>query len=116
VAASFVFYALFMGGAQTLEGIYPGELFPTEVRGTAAGIAAAMSRIGSAISTFLLPVMLESLGISTVMIGLAVLSALGVWLCLAWAPETRGKTLREASGLAVATMSSGVRANQVHDR
>jgi MFS transporter, putative metabolite transport protein len=116
VAASFVFYALFMGGAQTLEGIYPGELFPTEVRGTAAGIAAAMSRIGSAISTFLLPVMLESLGISTVMIGLAVLSALGVWLCLAWAPETRGKTLREASGLAVATMSSGVRANQIHDR
>jgi MFS transporter, putative metabolite transport protein len=116
VVACFVSYSLFMGGAQTLEGIYPGELFPTEVRGTAAGIAAATSRVGSAISTFLLPVMLEALGISAVMVGLAVLSALGVWLCLAWAPETKGRTLREASGLEVATRSSGVRANQVHDQ
>jgi len=116
VVACFVSYALFMGGAQTLEGIYPGELFPTEVRGTAAGIAAATSRVGSAISTFLLPVILEGLGISAVMVGLTILSALGVWLCLAWAPETKGRTLREASGLQVATMSSGVRANQVHDQ
>lgn len=116
VAASFIFYALFMGGAQVLEGLYPGELFPTEVRGTAAGLAAAISRVGAATSTFLLPVLLASLGISAVMVGVAVLSALGVWLCLAWAPETKGQTLREASSLAVAAVSSGVGANQVPEQ
>lgn len=97
VIGSFVFYALVMGGAQTLQGIYPSELFPTNVRATAAGTAAAVSRIGAAVGTFLLPIGLDTLGVNAVMWISAVLSALGVWLCVAWAPETKGQTLIEAS-------------------
>lgn len=109
VAASFIFYALVMGGAQVLQTVYPAELFPTEVRGTACGVAAAVSRIGAAVGTFLLPVGLATLGVSGVMVISAVLSALGIWLCVAWAPETKGKSLVEASSISDVIPKSGAR-------
>ncbi len=105
VIACFVFYALVMGGAQTLQTVYPSELFPTGVRATAVGVATAISRVGAFVGTFLLPIGLEALGVNMVMLISAILSALGVWLCVAWAPETRGKTLNEASS--VSEVASG---------
>ena len=39
-----------------LTGVYPAEIFPSELRGSGVGFAAAMSRIGAAGGTFLLPV------------------------------------------------------------
>lgn len=93
----FAIYAFFSGGPSVLTWIYPNELFPTEVRATAVGVATAISRVGSFIGTFLLPYALESIGIGpTVLIG-AGLTFLGVLISVSWAPETKGKTLAEAS-------------------
>ncbi|MBA4541531.1 MFS transporter [Thermoactinomyces daqus] len=93
----FVIYAFFTGGPSVLTWIYPNELFPTEVRATAVGVATAISRVGSFIGTFLLPYALRSIGIGpTVLIG-AGLTFIGVLISIAWAPETKGKTLAEAS-------------------
>ncbi|WP_436405000.1 hypothetical protein [Pantoea rodasii] len=41
-------YALFIGGAQVLQLVYPNEIFPTEIRTGAVGIGTSMSRIGAA--------------------------------------------------------------------
>lgn len=48
--------------------MYPNELFPTEVRGSAVGLASSLSRIGAAIGTYLVPLALSGLGIGVTMI------------------------------------------------
>lgn len=47
-------FSFFNAGYNTLTSIYPGEVFPTEVRGIGTGFAAAVSRIGAGMGTFLL--------------------------------------------------------------
>src|SRR5207244_539918 len=37
----FALYAIIIGGTQILQWIYPNELFPTEVRGSAVGLASS---------------------------------------------------------------------------
>jgi putative MFS transporter len=92
-------YGLFSGGPTVLEWTYPNELFPTEVRATAVGVATAISRLGAAAGTYLLPVGLQRLGIGPTMLIGAGLTLLGWLACLFWAPETRGRSLAETCAL-----------------
>ncbi|WP_432107811.1 MFS transporter [Streptomyces sp. AA1529] len=100
VLTCFCAYALFSGGPSILEFIYPTELFPTEVRATAVGVGTAVSRIGAAVGTYLLPVGLDRIGVGSTMLIMAGITLLGFVLCLVLAPETRGRRLAEASGVA----------------
>lgn len=93
----FCAYALFIGGAQVLEYVYPNELFPTEVRGTAVGLATSLSRIGAALGTYLIPVALSSIGIANTMFIAFGISVVGFVLALLMAPETRSLDLHSAS-------------------
>lgn len=43
-------YALFIGGAQVLQLVYPNELFPTEIRAFAVGVGTSLSRVGAAVA------------------------------------------------------------------
>lgn len=81
----------------TLTGVYPGEVFPTEIRGIGVGFATAISRVGAAIGTFLLPVIIDSRGVSTALMIAAGISMVGGVISYALAPETKGKLLGEAS-------------------
>jgi MFS transporter, putative metabolite transport protein len=80
-----------------LTSVYPGEVFPTEVRGVGTGFAAAVSRLGAAAGAFLLPVGIASIGISPVLLILAVIVASGAIVSQLWAPETKGKSLSETA-------------------
>jgi MFS transporter, putative metabolite transport protein len=113
VLVLFAGYALLIGGTQILQWIYPNELFPTEVRGSAVGLASSLSRIGAAIGTYLVPKALDHLGIGTTMIVAAIITLVGAVVSLAWAPETRGMTLAESSALGGDTAPSTVRAPQL---
>lgn len=101
IISGFLVYAFFSGGPGILLWIYPNELFPTEVRATAVGVATAISRIGAAIGTFLLPYFLQTYGISPTMLTSTGLTFLGFIVCVLLAPETKGLTLRECSYLKV---------------
>ncbi len=92
-------YALFIGGAQVLELVYPNELFPTEIRAFAVGMGSSMSRIGSAAGTWLVPVSLQSIGIGNTMLVAALVSLAGLIVSVWLAPETRGMSLEAASSL-----------------
>ncbi|MFJ4346554.1 MFS transporter [Pseudomonas sp. NPDC089401] len=92
-------YALFIGGAQVLELVYPNELFPTEIRAFAVGMGSSMSRIGSAAGTWLVPVSLLHLGIGNTMLAAALVSLAGLVVSVWLAPETRGMSLEMASSL-----------------
>ncbi len=93
-------YAVFIGGAQVLELVYPNELFPTEVRAFAVGMGSSMSRIGSAAGTWLVPVSLQTLGIAHTMYAAAIVSFIGLLVSVWLAPETRNMTLDQAASLA----------------
>lgn len=97
VILCFCAYALFSGGPGILEWIYPTELFPTEIRATAVGFATAVSRIGAAIGTYLLPMGLNAWGVGPTILAGAIVTFAGLVVCVAWAPETRGRALHEAS-------------------
>ncbi|MFE5707356.1 MFS transporter [Rhodococcus koreensis] len=99
IAILFAVYAVTIGGTQILCWLYPSELFPTEVRGAAIGISSALTRIGAAIGTFLIPLSLIHLGTSTTMLIAAGVTLVGLVVSIIWAPETRGLDLTESAAL-----------------
>ncbi len=99
VVAAFCIYAFVSGGPSILVWIYPNELFPTEFRATAVGIATSVSRFGAATGTYLLPLSISSLGTGTTMLFGAILTAVAFVICILMAPETKGKSLEEVSSV-----------------
>jgi len=90
--AMIVLFAVFAGvlsAASNLVYVYLPELFPTDLRASGIGLAIASSRIGSAISTFLLPVIVAAYGIRTALGACVAVLAVGALVCQRWAPETR---------------------------
>ncbi|MFT3814410.1 MAG: MFS transporter [Acidovorax sp.] len=88
VIVTFALFALILSAAANLEFIYPPELFPTHLRGTGVGFAVAASRFGSAISTFLLPSIVQNHGVQTALGACVVVMLIGAVVCYLWAPET----------------------------
>jgi MFS transporter, putative metabolite:H+ symporter len=98
---AFVYAALlsfFNLGAWAIVYTYSPELYPTAIRATGAGIAAAVGRLGGIIGPFLTPVLVPTLGQSGVFalfMVLLVVTALNVWVL---AEETKGRSLEEIAG------------------
>ncbi len=91
-AAMIVLFALFAGvisAASNLVYVYLPELFPTDLRASGIGLAIAASRTGSAISTFLLPLVVEAFGVRTALAACVAVLATGAIVCRQWAPETQ---------------------------
>lgn len=106
VVTCFVVFALFNAASSVLQMLYPSEIFPTEIRSTGIGFAAAMSRIGAAVGTFLLPIGMEAWGTGPVMLlGCAIL-VMGLVISIMWAPETTHLELSEACQPQLATAST----------
>ena len=99
IILAFGLYAFFSGGPGILQWLYPNELFPTEVRATAVGVAIGFSRIGTIAATYGTPLALDAWGVGPVMLVAAGLVLLGLVLSYFLAPETRGKSLAETSGI-----------------
>lgn len=99
VLLGFGLYAFFSGGPSVLDWVYPNELFPTEIRATAVGLGTSISRIGAAIGTFGVPYSIRYLGIEKTMLVGAFITFLGLLVAIAWAPETKGMSLAEASSV-----------------
>lgn len=93
---SFCIYALVMSIAVVMENPYPPELFDTRVRGTGVGIVIAFSRIGAAAGTFLLPILVESVGVYGTLGVCLVILLIGGVVCQLFAPETSLKYVRQA--------------------
>jgi len=99
VLVFFGLYALFIGGAQVLQLVYPNEVFPTDIRATGVSVGASISRIGAAIGTWLVPISLASIGIGNTMFAAAFVSLVGLAVSVWLAPETRGMSLEDAASL-----------------
>ncbi|MBC3492464.1 MFS transporter [Pseudomonas taiwanensis] len=95
----FSLFALFIGGAQALCFVYPNEIFPTEVRSVAVGIATSLSRVGAAAGTYLVPMSLGGIGVANTMYAAAAITFFGLLVSWLLAPETRSLSLQEATAL-----------------
>jgi MFS transporter, putative metabolite transport protein len=87
-----ILFAVFAGvlsAASNLVYVYLPELFPTDLRASGIGLAIATSRIGSAASTFLLPVIVAAYGVRTALGACVAVLAVGALICQRWAPETK---------------------------
>ena len=93
-------FAAALSAQSNLVYAYLPELFPTELRASGIGLAIATSRIGSAVSTFWLPILVTDAGIRAVLAGCAGVLALGGSVCMAFAPETKNVQLSELTRLA----------------
>jgi putative MFS transporter len=80
---------------RSTSGCYPNELFPTRIRAAAVGMAIALTRFGAAVGTFLVPVSLSALGSSATMYIGAGITFVGLLACVAWAEETRHRSLED---------------------
>lgn len=98
----FGLFACVLSAAANLEFVYPPELFPTHLRASGVGLAVASSRFGSAISTFLLPIAVQQVGIHAALgVCVAVLLFGGVF-CHFMAPETGSENLSDVKSDSVA--------------
>lgn len=96
LVALFALFTFALSAVSNLVGVFPAESFPTPVRSSGIGFATAVSRMGSVISTFLLPILVVNLGVSATMVILAGVLAFGLLVSILWAPETKFKTLAES--------------------
>jgi putative MFS transporter len=69
------------------------EIFPTELRASAGGLATAVSRLGAALSAMVFPYMEANWGLPSVLILMAMVSALGLWITRGYRFEPATKTL-----------------------
>lgn len=71
------------------------EIFPTELRASAAGLATGISRLGAFISAVLFPVFEKSWGIPLVLVVMAIVALLGMLATLIYGVESRQKSLED---------------------
>jgi MFS transporter, putative metabolite transport protein len=70
-----------------------GEVFPTQVRGTGAGFAAAFAKIGAVTTAFLFPILMVDIGTRALLLILVSTSLLGAVITYAFRIETTGVNL-----------------------
>lgn len=92
-------YAVFIGGAQVLQLVYPNEIFPTKIRAAAVGVGTSLSRIGAAIGTYLVPLSLDKFGIADTMFAAAAITFVGFFVSYFLAIETKHLSLADAGYL-----------------
>ncbi len=93
LAVAIGIYLFIASGASNLQFVYPSEMFPTRMRSSGVGFAASMSRVGAALATYLLPVMIATFGTNASLLMLSLFPAVGLLASLAWAPETSDKAI-----------------------
>ncbi|WP_029088261.1 MFS transporter [Brevibacterium album] len=86
-------FVLIITASNSIQYVYPPEMFPTRYRSTGVGFAAAISRVGAASATYLFPFTLETMGVTTTLLIAAVFPAVGLAASFLWAPETKFASL-----------------------
>lgn len=83
VFAGFILFNLLMNaGPNSTTFTLAPILFPTELRGTAAGLAAAIAKLGATLGVFLLPILKQKFGVQSVLGIVSVISLLGLIVTL----------------------------------
>lgn len=88
-----LFYFMTNLGPNAMTYLIAGEVFPTNVRGLGAGIAASAGKVGAVITAFFFPILLKSIGTVALLQLLVIASLIGAVVTCLFAIETRGRNL-----------------------
>ncbi|MBT2701360.1 MFS transporter [Bacillus sp. ISL-40] len=99
IVVLFIIYGTFNTAMGAHDWIYPNELFPTHIRGTAMGFITGVTRIASAIGTFFFPAILANFGLAATLYICGALFFIGFLVSLIMAPETKNMSLSESSSI-----------------
>jgi MFS family permease len=86
-----VFNLMMNAGPNSTTFLLSGELFPTSIRSSGAGFAAAVAKAGAVLGTFGLPILQKSLGVPTLMLLLSLLCVLAAVITYLYRVETMGR-------------------------
>ncbi len=96
VWAGFVIFNVFMNmGPNTTTYVLPAELFPTRLRATGHGLAAAAGKLGAAVGIFFFPIWLADFGEAVTLLSVAGAAMLGLLATWVFRVETTGRSLNE---------------------
>jgi putative MFS transporter len=96
VLAGFAIFNLTVNaGPNATTYLLPAELFPTELRASGHGLAAASGKLGAMVGIFFLPVLKARLGIAVTVAIAAGVSLLGLAVTWTLGVETAGQSLEE---------------------
>lgn len=89
----FIYNLLMNAGPNSTTFLLSGEVFPTSIRASGAGLAAAIAKLGAVLGTFFLPILKDDLGVPMLLYILAFCCVLAAILTYLLRIETRGKPL-----------------------
>jgi MFS family permease len=93
----FVFNLMMNAGPNSTTFLLSGEVFPTSIRASGAGLAAAVAKAGAVLGTFTLPTLNKSLGTPTLLVLLSVICILAAVVTYIFRVETTGRSLETVS-------------------
>ncbi|HEY9315720.1 MFS transporter [Williamsia sp.] len=82
-------------GPNSMTYLLAGEVFPTSLRGTGAGFAASVAKVGAVLTAFLFPILLDAWGTAVIVLLLAGTSLLGALVTWRFRVETTGLSLED---------------------
>ncbi len=108
IVALNTFVASFAAGVGGTGWLIQGEVFPTNVRGQAAAIAATVDWVANFALIEVFPSWQSGVGLAWVMVSFAALCVLGVVFVRGWLPETKGHSVDEIIRLFEKNAAAGV--------
>ncbi len=93
----FLFNLLMNAGPNATTFLLSGEVFPTSIRASGAGLAAAIAKAGAVLGTFALPLVQRQWGVFSLLVGLAAVCLLAAGLTYGLRVETGGRSPTQAS-------------------
>ena len=97
-----IFNLMVNAGPNATTYLLPAELFPTELRASGHGLAAAAGKLGAVLGIFFLPVLKAQVGIATTVAIAAGISLLGLMVTWMLGVETMGRSLEEVQAAVAA--------------
>ncbi|HWQ19101.1 MAG TPA: MFS transporter, partial [Methanotrichaceae archaeon] len=98
IFGGFVIFNVFMNmGPNATTFIIPAEIFPTHLRATAHGLAAAAAKFGAMVGLVTVPILKSSIGLSALLVVIAVGCVMALAVTYILGIETSGKSLEELS-------------------
>ncbi len=88
-----VFNLMMNAGPNATTFLLSGEVFPTSIRATGAGFAAAVAKAGAVVGTFVLPILQQSWGVPWLLLSLAVSCVMAAGVTFLCRIETTGQSL-----------------------
>jgi Sugar (and other) transporter len=92
-----LFNLMMNAGPNSTTFLLSGEVFPTSIRSSGAGFAAALAKAGAVFGTFVLPIWQHSVGVSQLLRGLALICVIAAIITHLFRIETRGRSLEDVS-------------------